>query len=70
MRDDNWVAFARPAERMRVLQVTPCANPEVARTLLKIQHTAYALEAPLSPAPGYQHCTRTLRISARLRCCG
>ncbi len=35
------------AERMRVLQVTPCANPELARTLLKIQRAAYALEATL-----------------------
>ncbi len=32
---------------MRVLHVIPCANPELARTLLKIQHAAYALEAPL-----------------------
>ncbi len=32
---------------MRVLQVAPCANPELARTLLEIQQAAYALEATL-----------------------
>jgi GNAT superfamily N-acetyltransferase len=32
---------------MRVLQVAPSADPELARTLIGIQHAAYALEATL-----------------------
>src|SRR4029077_195151 len=32
---------------MRVLQVDPSADPELARTLLGIQHAAYAVEAAL-----------------------
>ena len=32
---------------MRVLQGAPSADPELARTLLGIQHAAYALEATL-----------------------
>ncbi len=48
MRDGRWV-WRSPghAERMRVLQVAPCANPQLARSLLKIQQAAYALEATL-----------------------
>ncbi len=32
---------------MRILQVVPGSDPELARTLLEIQHAAYALEASL-----------------------
>lgn len=36
-----------PAGTLRILQVVPAADPELARTLLEIQHAAYAVEATL-----------------------
>jgi len=45
--DGKWVAFALPGYGNAHSSSSPHANPELARTVPKIQHAAYALEATL-----------------------
>ena len=45
-RARRW-SLACQAQDVRVLQVAPSADPELARILLGIQHAAYAIEATL-----------------------